>query len=61
MYGRIFPKWLSLIFSYLAAFTLGGYAVGELRFGEHIDTARWVLTSFFGLMFFVDANLRNKN
>lgn len=41
----------SLLLSYVAVFTLGGYTYGATRGLETIEPHRWVITTLFGLMF----------
>ena len=47
-----FPKWLAKLLSYISAFTLGIYTYASTH-GDPIEAHRWLLTSVFGLMFFL--------
>lgn len=50
----MFPKGLSKFLSYLSVFTLGLYTYGSLH-GHPVEWYRWLLTSGFGLMFYIDS------
>ena len=48
-------KILYTIGSYIWAFMLGGYAVSQFKFDTPIETYRWMITSFFFVMFIIQA------
>ena len=41
--------------SYIWAFMLGGYSVSQFKFEAPIESYRWVITSFFFVMFIIEA------
>lgn len=58
MEGDKFPKWLSKMLSLMSAFMLGAYVTQELKFNQPVELYRYVLTFFFGLMFFIHGNYK---
>lgn len=54
MQDRIFPKGVSKVLSYISAFTLGIYTYVSLH-GQPVELHRWILTTMFGLMFYLDS------
>lgn len=57
----IFPRWLSTILSYLAAFIVGAYTYGFFN-GHKPQLHQWILTIGFGIIFYLDyKKIRNDN
>ena len=48
-------KKILYIGSYIWAFMLGGYAVSQFKFDTPIEGHRWMITSFFFVMFIIQA------
>ena len=48
-------KILYTIGSYIWTFMLGGYAVSQFKFDTPIEGHRWMITSFFFVMFIIQA------
>jgi len=47
------------LFSYLSAFTYGGYTYGYFH-GHKPEAHQWVITGLFGIMFHIMAKRKNK-
>ncbi len=54
-----FPKTLSKVLSVLSAFMLGAYVTQEYKFNQPVEFYRYVLTFFFGLMFYVHGHKKD--
>ncbi len=48
------------VITYLQTFLLGGYFVSQFHFNKPIEPYRWLLTSFFLILFLTIANKENK-
>ena len=55
---QIFPRWLSILLSYMSMFIIGTYVCSHVKFDTPVETYRWVFTMFFGLIFFIDAHMK---
>lgn len=42
----------------MSAFMLGAYVTQEFKFNQPVEVYRYVLTFFFGLMFFIHGNYK---
>ena len=51
-----YPKWLAATLCILSIVTLSAYATEEVMFDNEISIYRYLLTFFFGLMFYNMAN-----
>lgn len=49
------------VITHLQAFMLGGYFTSQFKFDEPIEPYRWVLTSFFFIIFLIISNKENKD
>lgn len=45
------PKWFCRLLSYISVLTIGAYLHATDN-GEPVELHRWILTCFFGLMFY---------
>ena len=51
---------LNIVCTYLGAMTIGGYLVSEIKFHQHIELYRWIITSFFFLFFILQIKYEEK-
>jgi hypothetical protein len=54
-----FPKTISKVVSIFAAFMLGAYVTQEYKFNQPIEFYRYLLTFFFGIMFYVHGHKKD--
>lgn len=53
-------KNLTLLLSYIAAFTIGLYTSSQFKFNTPIEPYKWFITSFFWGMFSTISFIKNK-
>jgi CDP-diglyceride synthetase len=54
MNDRTFPRWVSKLLAFMAAFMLGAYLTQEFKFDQPVEAYKYIITFVFGLMFYLD-------
>jgi hypothetical protein len=57
---RNYPKWLSWSLFILSLINLSAYVTEEIILGKEVELYRYILTFFFGLMFYNMANKKEE-